>query len=336
MTNQTIIAADGILSTIGNTPLVHLKKLFPEYEGMVYGKLEAFNPAGSIKDRTAHHIIQQGINQGKINSKSVIVESTSGNMGIGLAQCCLSLGLRLKLIVDPYINAQAVKILKTYGAEVIMVTKPDESGGYLNARIEKVAELVASDPNTFWPNQYGSYHNPEAHHRTMDEIIEELYGDLDYLFVATSTCGTLMGCAERIQSNGYKTKIIPVDSMGSIIFGGKAARRLIPGFGAGRPSQFLNNNLVEEPILVSEPESIKGARMLLKREAILAGGSSGAVVSAMQQMLPSLPQNSSIAAIICDRGERYLDTIYSDEWVKQNYGKKVLNDISIGENSRKA
>ena len=298
---------------------------------MVFGKLEAFNPAGSIKDRTAHHIIQQGIVQGKINSNSVIIESTSGNMGIGLAQCCLSLGLSLKLVVDPYINAQAFKILKTYGAEVIMVNEPDESGGYLNARIDKVAELLASYPNSFWPNQYGSHHNPEAHHRTMEEIIEELYGDLDYLFVATSTCGTLMGCAEKIHSSGHKTKIVPVDSQGSIIFGGTASRRLIPGFGAGRPSQFLDSELVENPVLVSEPESIRGARMLLKREAILAGGSSGAVVMAIQKMLPSLPQDATIAAIICDRGERYLDTIYSDEWVQSNYGKGVLNDITSDE-----
>jgi len=331
MTNQTIIAADGILSTIGSTPLIHLKNLFPDYNGMVYGKLEAFNPAGSIKDRTAHHIIQQGVAQGKITSETVIIESTSGNMGIGLAQCCLSLGLKLKLVVDPYINAQAVKILKTYGAEVIMVTIPDESGGYLNSRIDKVSELVSTEQNSFWPNQYGSHHNPEAHHRTMDEMIEELYGDLDYLFVATSTCGTLMGCAERIQTNGYKTKIVPVDSQGSIIFGGKASRRLIPGFGAGRPSQFLNNDLVENPVLVSEPESIRGARMLLKREAILAGGSSGAVVMAMQKMLPSIPNDATIAAIICDRGERYLDTIYSDDWVENNYGKAVLHDIASDE-----
>jgi len=334
MTNQTIIAADGILSTIGSTPLIHLKNLFPQYNATIYGKLEAFNPAGSIKDRTAHHIIQQGIAQGKIDSDSIIIESTSGNMGIGLAQCCLSLGLRLKLVVDPYINAQAVKILKTYGAEVIMVTEPDESGGYLNARINKVAELVASEPHSFWPNQYGSPQNPEAHHRTMEEIMEELYGDLDYLFVATSTCGTLMGCAEKIQNSGYKTKIIPVDSQGSIIFGGKASRRLIPGFGAGRPSQFLDNELVEKPVLVSEPDSIRGARMLLNREAILAGGSSGAVVMAMKNLLPSLSPDATIAAIICDRGERYLDTIYSDEWVQENYGKEVLEDILLDKKAR--
>lgn len=329
MTNQTIIAADGILSTIGSTPLVHLKKLFPDFNGMVYGKLEAFNPAGSIKDRTSHHIIQQGVSQGKINKNTTIIESTSGNMGIGLAQCCLSLGLKLKLVVDPYINTQAVKILQTYGAEVIKVTEPDEAGGYLNARIDKVAELLASDSNSFWPNQYGSYHNPEAHHQTMEEILDELYGDLDYIFVATSTCGTLMGCAEKIQMGGYKTKIIPVDSQGSIIFGGKASPRLIPGFGAGRPSQFLDTSLVEKPILISEPDSIRGARMLLKKEAILAGGSSGAVVMAMQKMIPNLPPDATIAAIICDRGERYVDTIYSDDWVKENFGQKVLDKIAF-------
>lgn len=327
MTNQTIIAADGILSTIGSTPLVHLKKLFPDYNGMVYGKLEAFNPAGSIKDRTSHHIIQKGVSQGKINQNTTIIESTSGNMGIGLAQCCLSLGLKLKLVVDPYINTQAEKILRAYGAEVVKVTQPDETGGYLNARIDKVAELLDTNPNSFWPNQYGSHHNPEAHHQTMEEILDELYGDLDYIFVATSTCGTLMGCAEKIQMGGYKTKIIPVDSEGSIIFGGKASKRLIPGFGAGRPSQFLDLDMVEKPILINELESIRGARMLLKREAILAGGSSGAVVMAMQKMIPNISSDATIASIICDRGERYLDTIYSDSWVKNNFGQKALEKI---------
>ncbi|KEO73547.1 2,3-diaminopropionate biosynthesis protein SbnA [Anditalea andensis] len=332
MTNQTIIAADGILSTIGHTPLVHLKKLFPHFDGMIYGKLEAFNPAGSIKDRTAHHIIQKGVSQGKINGGTTIIESTSGNMGIGLAQCCLSLGLKLKLVVDPYINAQAEKILKAYGAEIVKVTDPDDTGGYLNARINKVGELLASTRNSFWPNQYGSHHNPEAHHQTMEEILDELYGNLDYIFIATSTCGTLMGCAEKIYEGGYKTKIIPVDSEGSIIFGGTASKRLIPGFGAGRPSQFLNTHLVEKPMLINEPDSIKGARMLLKREAILAGGSSGAVVMAIQKMLPHISPDATIACIICDRGERYLDTIYSDTWVEENYGKETLDFISMPDN----
>ncbi|MBT0812495.1 2,3-diaminopropionate biosynthesis protein SbnA [Litoribacter ruber] len=327
MNIQTEALASGILATIGHTPLVPLTKLFPGEQ--VFGKLEAFNPAGSIKDRTALNIIQRGIAEGKINSTTRIVESTSGNMGIGLAQICLCHSIPLTLVVDPYINPQTVKILKTYGAKVEKVTQPDDTGGYLKARLKKVEQLLDSIPNSFWPNQYANPANPEAHHQTVDEILDELYGNLDYLFVATSTCGTIMGCADRIHMKGAKTKVVPVDSKGSIIFGDSPAKRVIPGIGAGRKSQFLNESLVEQAILMSEQDSIRGCRELLKKEAILAGGSSGAIVSAIQYALPHLPKGSTVAGIICDRGERYLDTVYNNRWVKDHFGEEFEKSLKF-------
>jgi N-(2-amino-2-carboxyethyl)-L-glutamate synthase len=327
MSNQTISLPAGVMSTIGNTPLVPLSKLFNLSDKKVYGKLEGFNPAGSIKDRTALNIIQAGVEEGKITENTVIIESTSGNMGIGLAQVCLCMGIRLTLVVDPYINQHTVKILKTYGAEVIMVDQPDKNGGYLQTRLQKVNQLLDSIPNSFWPNQYANPNNPKAHYQTVDEILEQLYGDLDYLFVATSTCGTLMGCAQRLADRSAKTKVVPVDSRGSLIFTDQASKRIIPGIGAGRKSQFLDSDMIADPVLVSEQDSIAGCRQLLKKEAILAGGSAGAIISAIARKLPALPSGSTVAGIICDRGERYLDTIYSNQWVSENYGKIFADSL---------
>ncbi|MBL3658318.1 2,3-diaminopropionate biosynthesis protein SbnA [Fulvivirga sediminis] len=307
-----------VLATIGNTPMIHLMNLCPEFNVNIYGKMEAFNPGGSIKDRTATNILVDAINKGEINKDTTIVESSSGNMAIGLAQTCLMYGLKLVVVVDPLINKHTLKILKTYGAKIEQVTE-QENGSYLNARLKKVENLLKVVENSFWPNQYANHANPEAHYNTMREIAEALNNQVDYLFAATSTCGTIMGCAEYLKKHNLKTKIVAVDAMGSVLFGQAPGKRLIPGHGAGRPSILIDKSYIDEVVHITDQECIEGCHQLLQREAILAGGSSGAVVSALQKLVPSLPSNANCAIILCDRGERYLDTIYSTEWVNQNF-----------------
>ncbi len=316
----------GISSLIGDTPLIRLSKLFPNHE--VYGKMEMMNPAGSIKDRTSQFIIEESLKCGHINQDTIVIESTSGNMGVGLAQICLYHGLKLILIVDPYINAQTLQLLKAYGATIEMVDQPDDSGSYLKSRIERVQELMAENENSFWTQQYENPLNPLTHHRTVKEIKQQLGTDPDYIMVATSTCGTLMGFADYCFQYLPKTKVVPVDSYGSIIFGGKAAKRWIPGFGASKTSTFVNRDLLEEPVIVKEWESITGCKKLLQSEAILAGGSTGALVSAVEMNIAKFKHDTKIVIIVCDRGERYLDTIYSEKWIKTNFGKKVLKQIN--------
>ncbi|RAI93857.1 2,3-diaminopropionate biosynthesis protein SbnA [Algoriphagus yeomjeoni] len=318
MNNPTHPCFTRILDTVGHTPLIRLNRLFPEKQLKIAAKMEAFNPGGSIKDRTALQLITDAMEAGKLKKGDTVVESSSGNMAIGLAQTCKYFGLNLEVVVDPMVNKQNVKIIKAYGGKVNFVNTAAKEGGYLQARLDRVQEILRDNPRSFWTNQYGNPKNPAAHKQTMHEIVKDLGAAPDYLFAATSTCGTLMGCAEYINANKLKTKLIAVDAVGSVIFGTPAAERKIPGHGAGRKSQFLDTKAIFDVVHVSDEECVAGCRLLMNTEAILCGGSSGAVTSAVQRYASNIPSGASIAMILCDRGERYLDTIYNEEWVKEN------------------
>ncbi|PZX48388.1 2,3-diaminopropionate biosynthesis protein SbnA [Algoriphagus chordae] len=307
-----------ILDTIGHTPLLRLTRLYPNSQLKIYAKMEAFNPGGSIKDRTALQLITHAMENGLLKKGDTVVESSSGNMAIGLAQTCKYFGLKLEVVVDPMVNTQNVKIIKAFGGKVNYVNSPAKVGGFLQARLDKVQEILDSNPRSFWTNQYGNTQNPIAHKQTMHEIVKDLGYAPDYLFAATSTCGTLMGCADYIKTNKLNTKIVAVDAVGSVIFGTPAGERKIPGHGAGRESQFLKRESIFNVVHVSDAECVEGCHRLINTEAILCGGSSGAVTHAVQKFAASVPSGSTIAMILCDRGERYLDTIYNEDWVSEN------------------
>jgi 2,3-diaminopropionate biosynthesis protein SbnA len=314
-----------ILSAIGNTPLVRLQHVFSEIHFQLYGKLESLNPGGSTKDRPALNIIKHGMDQGKIGPGTVVVESSSGNMGIGLAQVCSYYGLRFICVIDPKTTSQNRLLLKIYGAEINSVEEPDPvSGEFLQARIHRVRSLLDKYPNSFWPNQYANLLNPYAHYQTMKEIVRELDGKLDYLFCATSTCGTLRGCADYVRAENLKTKIFAVDAVGSVIFGGQKQKRLIPGHGAAVRPELYAADLADRCIYVTDLDCVIGCRRLVSQESILAGGSSGAVLMAVDQVKHDIPAGANCVLIFPDRGERYLDTIYSDEWVAEHLGGFTL------------
>jgi len=311
----------GILRAIGNTPLVELTRIFSGMNFRVYAKLEALNPGGSMKDRPAFRIIIAGMESGEISNDTVIIESSSGNMGIGLAQACSYFGLRFICVVDPKTTIQNIRLLEAYGAQVDKVTEPDSTTGeYLQARLNRVQALLASTKNGFWPNQYANTHNAAAHRQTMHEIVSALDGKVDFLFCATSTCGTLRGCAEYVREHQLATKVIAVDAVGSVIFGGERGHRLVPGHGSAVRPQLYQPDLAFQCVHVTDLESIIGCRRLARLEAILAGGSSGAVLTAIERLSVTLPPEAACVAILSDRGERYLDTIYSDEWVAKHFG----------------
>ncbi len=317
----------GIFSAIGHTPLVNLEQLYPDTFGSIHAKLEMFNPGGSIKDRPAWLIISKAVDEGKINRHSTIIESSSGNMAIGLAQVCRYLDLSLIVVVDPKINRHTRMILQAYDVQVDMVTEPDSDGNYLAARLNRVQELLDKLPDSYWPNQYANRHNTAAQYQTMKEIVAARPEEPDYLFAATSTCGTVMGCAQYVKKHNLKTKIVAVDAVGSVIFGTAAADRLVPGHGAGRASELLEKDAVDHVVHISDKECIIGCRRLLEREAILAGGSSGAIVMAVEKLQSKIPHGSTCALILADSGERYLDTLFNDEWVEKHFGKDFCKRI---------
>jgi len=312
---------EGILAAVGNTPLIELKRIFKDNHFRLFAKLEGLNPGGSMKDRPAKSIIERGMELGLINSDTVVIESSSGNMGIGLAQICAVYGLRLICVVDPKTTAQNIRLLKVYGAEIDLIEEPDpQTGEFLQARINRVTSLLAFHRNSFWPNQYANLYNPRAHHQTMREIVNALDGKLDYLFCATSTCGTMRGCSEYLRENGPDAKVIAVDAVGSVIFNSPKAKRLIPGHGAAIIPDLYLPDLATRCIHVSDLDCIIGCRRLVKHEAILAGGSSGAVLMAVEYAKPDIRPGSVCVIILPDRGERYLDTVYSDAWVTEHFG----------------
>ncbi len=315
---------NGILSCIGNTSLIQLEKYFPNAHFSLFAKLEMLNPGGSIKDRPALRMLLAAYKNGDINKDSTIIESSSGNTGVGLAQACAYLGLKFICVTDIRSTITARKIIQAYGATLDMVKSPDPEGGYLGARIKRVQHLLDSIPNSFNCNQYTNLNNPLAHHQTIREILEVLDYDVDYVFIATSTCGALRGCAEYVMEKGLKTKIIGVDAKGSVIFGDKPKKRLIPGHGAAVKPPHYQPGIEDDFVLVSDLDCIRGCRQLVSREGIFVGGSSGAIMAGIEKYKSLIPSSSRVVGVLCDRGDRYLDTIYSDHWVEEHFGSEAL------------
>lgn len=320
---------NSVLEAVGGTPVVRLSRLFEESGLEVYGKLEALNPGGSIKDRAAYNILTHALANGVINHDTTIVESSSGNFAIGLAQVCAYLGLRLVCVVDIKTTTLNISIIEAYGARVDLVSKPDpESGEYLMARLKRVRQILDSVPNGFWPNQYANERNSGAHFgHTMPEIVASLGRDIDYVVLATSTCGTLRGCADFVHEQGMATKVVAVDAMGSVIFGRPSGKRLLPGHGAGIVPTLFKPDLADIVVHVSDLDCVLGCRRLVQQEAILAGASSGGIISAIERLAADgvMAPGARVAAILPDRGERYLDTVYSDTWVQEKLGNDALS-----------
>ncbi|MEU6862133.1 2,3-diaminopropionate biosynthesis protein SbnA [Streptomyces sp. NPDC046876] len=314
----------GILSTVGGTPLIELERLLPGLGSRVFAKVERFNPGGSIKDRSALSMVLARIRSGDlVPGKSTVIESSSGNLAIGLAQICGYFGLRFICVVDARTTRQNIAILRAYGAEVEIVVDPDPvTGELLPARLRRVADLVADTPDAYWPDQYSNPLNPLAHQATMREIAEALDHRVDQLIVAAGTSGTLGGCAEYIRQSGMSTTVNAVDAIGSVLFAPPERRtRLIPGHGASVVPRLLRPADADRVIHVGDLDCVVGCRQLVAREAVLAGGSSGAVVSALERIAPDIPPGSNVVLVLPDGGDRYLETIYDDAWVHRHFGE---------------
>jgi cysteine synthase A len=313
----------GILGAIGGTPLVQLEKIFEPSHFNCFAKLEGLNPGGSSKDRASVAIVERALQTGEIDSDTLVIEGSSGNTGIGLAQVCAYHGLRFRCLIDPKVTQQNVDILAAYGTEIEMIEHPDpDTGELLPAKLKRIDEILEEVENSFWVNQYENRENSGAHYRsTIKEILRDLDGKmLDYLFIATATCGTIRGCLEYLMDHGYPTKVIAVDALGSQIFSKNKHDRLVPGLGSAICPKLTPTDGVHKVVHVNDIDCVAGCHRLARKEAILAGGSSGAVISAVVRVSSEIPDGSTVVVLLPDRGERYLDTIYSDEWVRENLG----------------
>lgn len=300
---------------IGNTRMHKLN--YPDAN--LYTKLECQNFFGSIKDRPALYIIKKAIEQNLVQENTTIIESTSGNFGISLASICQTLRLKFISVIDPNISIEKEKILKLNNAKLIKVTEPDKTGGFLLNRIRTVQEYIRENQNSYTPNQYENPNNYMAYYYTLGQEISAFFTELDYAFISVSTGGTITGVSNRLKEQFKNVKIIAVDVEGSLIFGDKPRVRKLSGMGASMRTQLINKALIDDFIILSESEIIKGCRNLLTEHNLFLGGSSGAAYVAADRVLKKSSRKNLTAIFISpDAGSSYLDTIYNNDWVTQN------------------
>jgi cysteine synthase A len=300
-----------ITKTVGGTPLVRLNRITEGCYATVVGKVEAFNPLGSVKDRIALSMIETAEKQGLINKDTVIIEPTSGNTGIGLAFVCAAKGYRLILTMPETMSIERRKILKMLGAEMVLTPGPK---GMVGA-IEKAKELEVENPGSFVPHQFMNPANPEIHRRTTaEEIWNDTDGAVDILVAGVGTGGTITGVSEVIKSRKPAFKAVAVEPKDSpVLSGGKPGPHKIQGIGAGFFPDVLNMDIVDEIIQVSNEDSFETARQLAKKEGILCGISCGAALyAALEVARREENKGKLIVVVLPDTGERYLSTALAD------------------------
>lgn len=298
-----------ITDLIGGTPLLKLTNYINDNDlgADVYGKLEYFNPAGSVKDRIARAMIDDAEAKGALKPDSVIIEPTSGNTGIGLAAVAASRGYKVILTMPETMSIERRKLLKAYGAEIVLT---DGAKGMKGA-IAKAQELAAETPNSFIPSQFTNKANPAAHFKTTGpEIWEDTDGKVDIFVAGVGTGGTLSGVGEYLKSKIPNVKVVAVEPAGSpVLSKGTPGPHKIQGIGAGFVPDTLNTGIYDEIIPVENEDAFATGRALARREGLLVGISSGAAVFAAAQ-LAKRPENKGkiIVALLPDTGERYLST----------------------------
>ncbi|MCM9082829.1 MULTISPECIES: 2,3-diaminopropionate biosynthesis protein SbnA [Streptomyces] len=298
----------------------------------LYLKVEGFNPGGSVKMKTARGLIHSAENSGADLAGLRLIESTSGNLGISLAVICAAKNYRLTLVTDPNSNATAVAIMRALGAEVVVITERDDNGGYLGSRISYIQQLQAEDPNVYWLNQYENPTNPTAHEQATAPSVLREFGEVDYLFLGVGTGGTLMGCIDYFRRRSPQTRIIAVDTAGSVNFQPTSGPRHIPGLGTSQRPPILDSQAPDEVLLIPEWETVRECRWLARSSGLLTGGSTGTVLAGIRRLAPGIPPDATVVAISPDLGERYLNSVYDDTWVaERGLDKAPLTDERLPE-----
>lgn len=299
---------------IGKTPLLQLTRFNDKYKlnANIIAKLEYFNPAGSVKDRLANALISDAEEKGLINKDTVIVEPTSGNTGIGLASVAAAKGYKIILTMPETMSIERRKLLKAYGAELVLT---EGSKGMLGA-INKAEELSKEIPNSFLPAQFENPANAKIHRETTGpEIWEDTDGEVDIFVASIGTGGTISGTAEYLKSKNPDIKVVAVEPFDSpVLSGGKAGPHKIQGIGAGFVPKVLNTEVYDEIIAIKNEDAFATARELAKTDGVLVGISSGAALAAAK-VVAEREENKgkNIVVILPDTGERYLSTILFEE-----------------------
>jgi N-(2-amino-2-carboxyethyl)-L-glutamate synthase len=300
--------------------------LTPHLGHRLYVKCEGFNFAGSIKLKAATEMVDTAERSGALTPGSTLVESSSGNLGVALSLVARSRGYRFVCVTDSRCTLASRQLMHILGTEVRVVSEPDPVEGFLGARLKRVRGLCAANRGFVWLNQYANPGNWMAHFRTTGPQILAEFPDVEVLVVGAGTVGTLMGCARFFREAKPSVRVVAVDSVGSVTFGGPTGRRMIPGLGMGVRPPLLDESYVDEVVMVPELDTIRMARGLLA-SGFLFGGSTATVLSGARDWLTGHPSyaDATTVAISPDLGDRYLDTVYQDQWVTDIYGAEALD-----------
>lgn len=305
---------NSVLECIGDTDLVELKNIEKEFNltYKLFAKLERENPSGSIKDRAALYIINDGLKNGTINKDTVIIEATSGNTGISLAMIGARLNLKVIIVMPENASKERRLMMQAFGAEVILTKK--ELG--MQGAVDKANELKKLNPNSIIADQFNNISNINAHYYgTSKEILKDLNGKLDVFIAAFGTSGTLIGNGKAFKEYDKNIEIIGVEpKSSSLVLTGKAGPHKIQGIGANFLPSLYNSEYVDKVISISDDDSYLGARLLAKKEGLLCGISSGCNLMAAINLDKKAYANKIVVTVLPDNGERYLSVDGLYDW----------------------
>lgn len=316
--------------TIGNTPLLCLLRRTNGVRLLV--KLEQANPLGTAKVRMARSMIDAAERQGLLRKGGHIVESTSGNTGLGLAMIAAERGYKFTAVVDGHAARDKVDTMRALGANIVTVSADGHEHLATDVRDKLAQDICAADPNAFWTAQHDNPANASGYDELAAELIADLGTDINMLVGAVGTGGSLCGTARALRDRGATPRIVGVEPRGSIIFGGPASSYLQSG--TGTPHGAAVGAVVDYAAIhshrkVSDAEAFTAARWLTRRFAVHFGGSAGAVLYAAALLSERVPANSTVVALACDGGERYLQTVYNDAWMDERglHEARVENEL---------
>ena len=308
MAQPRLAIPTSISEIVGNTPMVRFTRLEGDLDVELIGKLEAYNPAGSVKDRIGVAMIEAAEAEGRIEpGVTTVIEPTSGNTGIALAFVCAAKGYRLVLTLPQGMSRERESLLRLYGADVIVT----ESMGGMHEAVDAAEQLARETPNSFVPQQFQNPANPEMHRRTTaEEIWRDLDGKIDVFVAGVGTGGTITGVGEVLKERNPQLHVVAVEPAGSpVLSGGRPGPHRIQGIGAGFVPDILNRDVIDEVIAVTDERAIETARRLARTEGVSAGISAGAATWASLEVAKRDPaRGKRIVTVIPDSGERYIST----------------------------